>query len=80
MDSLIQVRQPDEKILMAHIEMKLDPMPPFDGELIPIAENCFSLLDEQGVKIINVAFIDDKKTGLPEYVFFGDRLVQRCAR
>ena len=78
LDALIQVRHQTEQTLTAHVEMKIDPLPPMDGELIPIAEHCFALVDSQGEKITNLAFVNDKDTGHPAYVFFGGRLAQRC--
>ena len=77
LDALIQIKWQDEHHLSARIEAKIDPIPPVDVTLMPLSEHCFAMINPQGEHGGNLAFVDDKSSGVPRYVFSGGRLNER---
>ena len=77
LDSLIKVRLGEDNTLSAHIRMNIDPVPPETVSLQPLNDNCFAMVNAKGKHSANLAFVDDKNSGRPRYLFNGSRLSER---
>ena len=65
--------------LQAEILYKIDPLPPQTLQLIPIEGNCFGVKTVTGEQGPNLAFVYEKESEKPTYIFNGGRLSCRLA-
>ena len=78
MDKVITIVEQDLQ-LIAHLEYKLDPLPPEDLKLFPITDECFGCEALDGTRRPNWAFVMGKELESPPiYLFDGGRLNPRC--
>jgi len=77
MDKVITIVEQDLQ-LIAHLEYKLDPLPPEDLKLFPITDECFGCEALDGTRRPNWAFVMGKELESPPiYLFDGGRLNPR---
>jgi CubicO group peptidase (beta-lactamase class C family) len=75
-DSLIDVTLTEGK-LKACVIYKMDPLPPLRMELKQVKGGCFAAFTEEGLRCFNLAFLQENKAGIPQYLFNGGRLNNR---
>ena len=78
MDKLIVIQLKANQ-LVAHLEYKIDPLPPETLKLYPITDQCYACETLKGTRRGNWAFVmgDDPELS-PAYLFDGSRLNPRC--
>ena len=77
MDKLIVIQLESDQ-LVAHLEYKIDPLPPETLKLYPITDQCYACETLEGARRRNWAFVTgDDPASHPVYLFDGSRLNPR---